>query len=534
MSRGQAAPGHLSRRAFTRLAALAGAAPGIALGAAANPVVQTSNGPVRGLVEDGIHVFKGIPYGAPTGGAGRFMPARHPQPWREVRDAVDYGPAALQPPSPLMQEDVTSEDCLVINVWTPGLDDGGERPIMVWLHGGGFSTLSGSSPMYDGVSLSGRGDVVVITLNHRLNVFGFLHLADLTGGAFAGAGNQGMLDIVHALRWVQHNARRFGGNPNNVTVFGESGGGRKTTTLMGMPSARGLFHRAIIQSGPGLHLQPRDKATEVAAALLDRLGIAPADAARLQTLPAQRILEAHDAVEAGFDDAARLKGRFEQRGFVPTVGVPELPAYAFDPVASPYSSHVPLLIGSNRHEMMLFYRTDPKIYEGTLTEAELAERVWMMVGNARNRVLDVYARRYPDSSPAERWVLITSDRTYRFDSITLAQRKAVQGPATYMYYFTWESRTDPKLLSHHALEIPFAFDNLHRTPWTSTAPESQALATRVSEAWLAFARHGDPANPALPAWPTYDPVRRATMYLGDECRVVEDPDPAIRNLWATV
>jgi para-nitrobenzyl esterase len=523
----------MNRRAFAKLTALA-AAPGVALGTSGDPIAQTSNGPVRGLVEDGVNVFKGVPYGASTAGTNRFKPARNPTPWRDVRDAFQYGPAAPQPPSALFQESATSEDCLVLNVWTPGLSDGVDRPVMVWLHGGGFSALSGSSPMYDGVSLCRRGDVVVITLNHRLNVFGFLHLGDVTGEAFDTSGNEGMLDIVHALRWIRFNIRRFGGDPGNVTVFGESGGGRKTSTLMGMPDARGLFHRAIIQSGPGLHLQPRDKASEVAAAFLDEIGIAPAAASELQSLPVDEILAAHNTIAGAFDPQARLKGRFEQRGFVPTVGVPELPAYAFDPVASPLSRDVPLLIGSNRHEMALFTRGDASIYEQTLSQGELASRVSMMVGNAADRVLDLYARLYPDASPAQRWVLITSDRTYRFDSITLAQRKAALGPATYMYYFTWESRTDPRLMSHHALEIPFAFDNLDKTDWTGSSPEERELAARMSNAWIAFARNGDPNTPALPEWSAYEAERRTTMILDQQCRTVDDPDAAIRRLWATV
>lgn len=509
-------------------------APGFALGASGDPRVQTSNGPVRGLVEDGVRIFKGIPYGAPTSGSGRFKPARNPVPWFENRDAFDYGPAAMQTPSTLFQDPAMSEDCLVLNVWTPAVGDGGARPVMVWLHGGGFSTLSGSSPVYDGAALCRRGDVVVVTLNHRLNVFGFLHLGDVAGKAFATSGNEGMLDIVHALRWVRQNIRRFGGDPGNVTVFGESGGGRKTSTLMGMPAARGLFHRAIIESGPGLHLQPRDKSTEVAVALLDRLGIDPADVARLQALPAEAVLAAHDVIASGFDTDARLKGLFEQRGFVPTVGVPDLPAYAFDPVASPLSAEVPLLIGTNRHELALFTRGEAKIYEQTLSAAELAERVRMMVSDAAERVLDTYAQLYPHASPAERWVLIMTDRTYRFDSITLASRKAERGPATYMYYFTWQSRTDPKMLSHHALEIAFAFDNVDKSPWAGTSPEARALAARMSSAWIAFARSGDPATPALPEWPTYDSARRATMVFDDACRIENDPDAPVRRLWATV
>ena len=523
----------MSRRAFARLGVLA-LAPGVAFSAGREAVAQTTSGPVRGRVEDGINVFKGIPYGASTTGENRFKPARDPQPWQETRDALDYGPAAPQPRSALFNDSSTSEDCLVANVWTPGLDDGGKRPVMVWLHGGGFSTLSGSSPTYDGAALCRRGDVVVVTLNHRLNVFGFLHLGDLAGREFATAGNEGMLDLVHALKWVRRNIARFGGDPGNVTIFGESGGGRKTSTLMAMPGARGLFHRAIIQSGPGLHLQPRDKATAVAEALLDELSIVPRDAKKLQSLPVEALLDAHEKVAGGFDDLARMKGRFEQRGFVPTVGVPELPAYAFDPVASEVSKDVPLMIGSNRHEMALFGRNDPKIYEQTLTEAELAERVSVMVSTAADRVLELYARKFPKASPAERWVLISSDRTYRFDSMTLAERKAELGPATYMYYFTWESRADPALLSHHALEIPFAFDTIDKSAWAGTSAEAKALATKMSAAWIAFARSGDPNTPALPEWPRYDRSRRATMILDDECRAVNDPDPQIRRLWATV
>jgi para-nitrobenzyl esterase len=523
----------LSRRAFAHAAVLS-LAPTFARAAPSAPLAETVHGPVRGRVDDGIAVFKGIPYGAPTGRERRFLSARDPVGWREPLEATDYGPAAPQTPSALFQETVTSEDCLVLNVWTPGLDQRARRPVMVWLHGGGFSTLSGSSPLYDGTALCRRGDVLVVTVNHRLNVFGFLHLGDLLGGEFAASGNQGMLDLVHALRWVRRNIRRFGGDPGNVTIFGESGGGRKVSTLMAMPAARGLFHRAIIQSGPGLRLQPRDKATDVALALLDELGIPRSEAARAQSVPVERLLEAHNVVESGFDSQARMKGRFEQRGFVPTVGVAELPAFAFDPAASELSRSVPLLIGSNRHELALFTRGDPKIYEQTLSEAELAERVTIMAGSAATRVLDTYAREYPQTSPAERWVLMLSDRTYRYDSITLATRKAALTPATWMYFFTWQSRTDPRLLSHHALEIPFAFDNLDKSPWTTADAGSRALAARMSYAWIAFARDGDPNTPALPEWPRYDAERRATMVLDAECQVTNDPDAGVRRLWATV
>ena len=256
----------MNRRDFNRtLSGLAGfsiVSASAARAQEAAPVAETAAGKIRGVVQEGVNVFKGVPYGASTTGKNRFMPARKPVPWPGVRDALHYGPSAPQGNGKTVARGVApiSEDCLVLNVWTRGLNDGVKRPVMVWIHGGGFATLSGSSPAYDGVNLAKRGDVVLITLNHRLNVFGFLDLADLAGDQYAQSGNVGMLDLVHALDWVRDNITNFGGDPNNVTIFGESGGGRKVSTLLAMPAAKGLFHRAIIESGPGVHMQPRDLA----------------------------------------------------------------------------------------------------------------------------------------------------------------------------------------------------------------------------------------------------------------------------------
>jgi para-nitrobenzyl esterase len=526
-----------TRRAFTQgmLIAAAGAAVAPHLHAG-EPLATTRSGRISGQIDEGVYVFKGIPYGASTAGEGRFRPARPPASWSGVRPAVAYGPAAPQRPSALFTDSITSEDCLVLNVWTRGLADGGRRPVMVWLHGGGFSTLSGSSPMYDGTSLCNRGDVVVVTLNHRLNVFGFLHLGDLGGEAYAQSGNVGIVDIVLALEWVRDNIDAFGGDAGNVTIFGESGGGRKVSTLLAMPAAQGLFHRAIIQSGPGIHLQPRDLAEEMTLALLTELGISRNGLKALHSVSADALLAACAKVEGGLDAEARSKGRNEQRGFVPTVGTEALPTFAFDPVASPLAAPIPLLVGTNRHELALFARADPAFYDRTLTEEALALRVRGIAGSAAARVLETYARVHPGTAPAVRWILMLSDRTYRTDSILLAQRKAaLPGAPTWMYFFTWESREDPKLLAHHALEIPFVFDNTSRvTTWSGGGPEAAALAARMSEAWIAFARKGDPDTAALPQWPTYDRARRATMVFDDTCAVVDDPDAEIRRLWATV
>lgn len=496
-------------------------------------IAETAFGRVRGVIEEDIHVFKGIRYGADTSGADRWLPPRNPEPWTVVADALEYGATAAQ------GRNTGSEDCLWMNVFTPALDDGGRRPVMLWLHGGGFATLSGSSPMYDGVNLCKRGDVVVCSINHRLNVFGYLHLGDLAGDErYTESGNAGMLDIVHALQWIRDNIERFGGDPGNVTIFGESGGGRKVSTLLAMPAARGLFHRAIIQSGPGIKLQPRDRSHEIAIALTRELGVPRGDVRRLKELPMETILAAHARVNARMDGDARAKGIFEQHGFVPTVGVPSLPLSAFDPVATEVSAEIPILIGSNLHEWAYQLRGDREIMDRTLTDGGLRERVRPMVGGQLDRVLETYRRTYgADTHPAELYILIGSDRTYRFDSITLAQRKAMQGRGpVWMYLFAWETPVDGgRMLSHHALEITFAFDNVVKVPAMSGGgPRAVALADRMSDAWIAFARGGDPNTPRLPTWPRYEIGERATMVFDDECAVVGDPHREVRELWGTV
>ncbi|MAT83283.1 MAG: carboxylesterase [Gammaproteobacteria bacterium] len=508
-------------------------------------VVPTASGPVQGLVEDGIATFKGIRYGAPPIGEHRFKAPRPPAPWQDVQTAAGFGAPAMQSYDRphngtalsmqlatvfTMRADmkIDNEDSLFLNVWTPATDDG-DRPVMVWLHGGGYAYGSGAWPVYDGASLARRGDVVVVTVNHRLNVFGYLHLAGLLGDDYADSGNAGMLDLVLALEWVRDNIGAFGGDPGNVTIMGESGGGSKVSHLMAMPAADGLFHKAIVQSGPGLTGVPADQATAAARAIVAKLGVDPDDRAAvrraLTTATADAIAAAAEAAQA------EAGGGFGRMRLAPVVDGRHLPRDPFVPTAPEQSSDVPLLIGWNKDEMTIFNTGAP--WFGQLTEQALPERVAQVVGDKADALLAVYREMYPDYSPTYLYNAILGDSRMFIGSVLLAERQAALGGApVYMYYLTWETPVGGGVFkSPHTLDIPFMFANVDRAvALTGDGPGARALEDQMSGAWIAFARTGRPGHGGLPDWPAYDAASRPAMVFDVPPRVVQDPNREVRRL----
>ena len=498
-----------------------------ALDTAPETTATIGTGKIRGLVEKEIHVFKGIPYGGDTG-KRRFKAPVKPESWSGTRDCLDFGFKSPQLGGASVfgpdTDKASSEDCLYLNVWTPALRDGGKRPVLVWLHGGGFTSFSGSSPAYDGVRQAKRGEVVAVTINHRLGVAGYSYLAEILGGEYAASGNAGMLDIVLALEWVRDNIAEFGGDPNNVMIYGESGGGAKVSVLMAMPGAKGLFHKAVVMSGSSLTMRSPAAATKHTKAYLAALGLNESNARDILTMP----LDALMAPITGQSFAQAM-------GFSPVVDGAALPRHPFDPDAPAISANVPMLIGTCHDETTLLQGArNPKLFE--LTWDSLPEQLAKAFPKTDPKIfVEAYKKNHPAYSPSDIYFAATCDFGMFRGAVMQAERKHAQGTAAvYVYEFDYESkRAGGKFKATHADEIVYVFDtiaNYQRVP----NPESQKLADEMSESWIAFARSGNPNNKFVPHWPAYEPGARATMAFNTETKLVNDPRGAERNMFGQV
>jgi para-nitrobenzyl esterase len=499
-------------------------------------IVDTTAGKVRGYIRNGIYTFKGVPYGGNTAGENRFMPPVRPEPWKGVRDALVYGPICPQKPNTgwLQQEygflyqwidGFQDEDCLRLNVWSPAINDGKKRPVMFWIHGGGF--FSGSSqehPSYDGENLCRLGDVIVVSINHRLNVFGFLDLADY-GQPYASSANVGMLDIVAALEWVRDHIDGFGGDKNNVTIFGQSGGGTKVITLMAMPLAKGLFHRAISQSNSIVQVATHEYSLQITSAVLSELGINKDNLKELQEIPAARLLQALTVAEHKMgSDVPIGVGR---SGLQPVVDGLILPTQPFDPQAPSLSAHISFMVGTTRNEASASIDNAPL---ETLTEAGLQQRLSAKYGAKGQEIYRIMRKVHPEVKPVEILSFLSAQNPMAY---LQAERKAAQQAAdVFLYMFAWHTPVlDGRPRSFHCSEIPFAFYNTGRVEnYTGDSDEAHRLADKVARAWINFARTGNPGHSTLPAWPSFNKKRGAMMMFNNTCEVRIDPDHEARLL----
>ena len=507
------------------------------------PVVQTNSGKVQGFKDRGISAFKGVRYGKAPIGALRFMPPVKPDAWEGIADATALGAPAIQlyaasgprqsdfstqmqaifPTGP--ESRIDNEDCLFLNVWTPA-PDGKKRPVMVWFHGGGYTYGSGGWPAYDGRNLAAKGDVVVVTVNHRLNAFGYMYLGEKFGADFAKSGNVGNLDLVASLEWVRDNIAAFGGDPANVTIMGESGGGSKVSHMMATPAAKGLFHKAIIQSGPGVTSGSKEEAAKFADAILAEAGVTTVE--QLRTVPADTLISAARAVQkrAG----PRSLGT-SNRDFGPILDGLVLPAHPFLPKAPEQSKDIPVMIGWNKDEMTIFMAAQP--WFGALDFGTL-DKMAPAFGAKGKALVEHYRAENPSYS-ASHIAVRAMGAWFVTGTYALADQQSGQGGApVYTYQLTYETPVQGGAYrTPHTLDIPFMFNNIE-TSRVLVGPGKApvTMGAMLSDAWLSFARTGKPTSPLLPVWTPYSAQSRAVMQLNLKPKIVIDPERGAREIMA--
>ena len=521
--------------------------------------VKTTSGRLRGARTGNLTTFKGIPYGGPIAGVNRFKAAPKLKPWDGVRDALAFGAPSLQP-GQRRNEPPQAEDCLFLNVWTPAADNR-KRPVMFYSHGGGFTAGSAASSYQDGGNLARTFDVVVVSTNHRLGLVGYLYLGELGGEEYATSGNQGLLDIRDGLKWVRENIEGFGGDPSNVMIFGESGGGAKTSCLYAMPSAAPYFNKASIESGPGIRMMPREAAAETTLMTLKHLGIEKNEWRKILEVPAEKLVEAQGALgrtgggPLGMNGGRKgMGGGSRPGGFGPVVDGVVLPRHPFDPEAPVVSRDKPLLVGYNRDETVFFFNQQRNTEVFNLTEAALKERLTKEFEGNADAIFETYHNSRPSASPSDLYIAITTARMIAIGAMTIAERKSAQaGAPAYMYVFKHENPalipgTQHKMGTPHAMEITYKFYNVPQPAqqganagqqgangggglMSISRPESVKAAHNMAELWSTFARTGKPAAKGQPEWPAYTAQTRATMEIDAECKVANDPYPLERKLW---